>query len=147
MYTLVGIHIRLSTHSKHLPHVRRASRLCQGVLHDRVQLCRQISRGWRCRLYLNTGVSYFVSTGSKVHFPTVIAPLNSVLTLTCKLERLAMDVIKVSAKQRLRRWSVSAAEDVQTIQTCSTIWLKPPPELRLTAISFPPKAPCGLVPA
>ena len=50
------------------------------------------------RLYLNTGVSYFVNTGRKVHFPTGKAPLNSVLTLTCKLERLAMDMIKVSAK-------------------------------------------------
>ena len=37
-----------------------------------------------------------------MHFPTAIVPLKNVLTLTCKLERLAMDVIKVSAKQRLR---------------------------------------------
>ena len=49
-------------------------------------------------MYLNTGVSYFVNTGSKVHFPTAIVPLKNVSTLTCKLERLAMDVIKVSAK-------------------------------------------------
>ena len=82
MYTLLGVHILLSTPGKHLPDVRHAVRLRQVVLHDRAQLCRQVARGWRCRLYLNTGVSYFVNTGSKVHFPTATVTLNSVLTLT-----------------------------------------------------------------
>ena len=71
MYKLLGVHILLSTPGTHLPDVRRSSRLCRVVLHDRAQLCRQVARGCRCRLYLNTGVSHFVYSGCKLHFPTV----------------------------------------------------------------------------
>ena len=65
VYILLGIHILLSAHSKHYQMYVAPP--------DFVRVC---------RLYLNTGVSYFVNTGSKVHFPTAIVPLKNVLTLT-----------------------------------------------------------------